>query len=155
MSKIIQTAHVLRIGYVLGLTMMLYFAAVALVAAQDAEVGAAETLATQNVISDQLNAFKSGDLNRAYSHAAPNIKNYFNTVERFAGMVKHGYGAIFQSDSYVMGRNTIISGEIYQEVIITDPSGKQWQAVYTLRQQEDGSWKISGVKLNPYKGAAV
>ena len=123
--------------------------------AQEAKVGAAETNATQSVIRDQLNAFRSGDYNRAYSHAAPNIKSYFTTVERFSGMVKNGYGPIFQSDSFVMGRNTLISGEIYQEVLITDPQGKQWQAVYTLKQQEDGSWKITGVKMEPYRGATT
>jgi hypothetical protein len=122
---------------------------------QQNEVGAAETMATQSVIRDQLNAFKSGDVNRAYSHAAPNVTKIFPDVERFTSMLKNGYGAIWHSDSFVFGRNTVINNEIYQEVIITDPTGGQWQAVYTLKQQEDGSWKITGVKMNPYKGAST
>lgn len=123
--------------------------------AQEVPVGAAETSGTQAVVRDQLNAFKSGDVERAYSHAAPNVKNIFPTLDRFTSMVQKGYGAIWQSDSYVFGRNTIINGEIYQEVLITDPKGGQWQAVYTLKQQEDGSWKITGVQMNPYKGATT
>ncbi len=122
---------------------------------QEVKVEQSETIATQTIVRDQLEAFRSGDHARAYSHAAPNIKDYFNTVDRFIGMVKKGYGAIYQSDSYVMGRNTIVNGEIYQEVIITDTVGKQWQAVYTLKQQEDGRWQITGVKMNPYKGATT
>jgi hypothetical protein len=122
---------------------------------QDVAVNPADTNATQSVVGDQLNAFRSGDTVRAYSHAAPNVRSIFPSVDRFSTMVKNGYGAIWQSDSYVFGRNTVISGEIYQEVIITDPAGKQWQAVYTLKQQEDGSWKITGVKMNPYTGAST
>ncbi|WP_083649441.1 DUF4864 domain-containing protein [Salaquimonas pukyongi] len=123
--------------------------------AQDMPVPAAESSATQAVIADQLQAFRSKDHARAYSHAAPNIKGYFDTVDKFAAMVSRGYGAIYSSRNHVFGRNTIINKEIYQEVIITDRHGNQWQAVYTLKQQEDGSWKITGVKMNPYKGAAV
>ena len=123
--------------------------------AQDVPVPTADQNATQAVIGDQLNAFRAGDHARAYSHAAPNITGYFDTVEKFTGMVSRGYGAIYSPDSFVFGRNTIINSEIYQEVIITSQDGKQWQAVYTLKRQEDGSWKITGVKMNPYKGAAV
>lgn len=107
------------------------------------------------VISDQLIAFQSKDHSRAYSHAAPNIKGFFTTVDQFIGMVKGGYGAIYNSDSFAYGRNRAFNGEVYQEVLITDQMGKQWQAVYSLKQQADGSWKITGVKINPHKGAAT
>ena len=123
--------------------------------AQEVNVGPSETAGTQSVVKDKLNALKAGDTLRAYSHAAPNVKKIFPSVDRFSSMVKQGYGAIWQSDSFVFGRNTIVNNEIYQEVIITDPSGKQWQAVYTLKQQEDGSWKITGVKMDPYRGATT
>ncbi|MEZ5879968.1 MAG: DUF4864 domain-containing protein [Nitratireductor sp.] len=123
--------------------------------AQDAAVPPADGAATQAVIGDQLNAFRARDHARAYSHAAPNITGYFDTVEKFTSMVSRGYGAIYSPDSFVFGRNTVINGEIHQEVIITGQDGRQWQAVYTLKRQEDGSWKITGVKMNPYKGAAV
>ena len=143
----------LKAGTLLAALVMLAIFPINPAFSQNAKVGQVETQATQSVVSDQLKAFQVGDHQRAYSHAAPNIRNYFSTVDRFVGMVKNGYGAIFQSDSFIMGRNTFISGEIYQEVIITDTSGKQWQAVYTLKQQDDGSWKITGVKMNPYKGS--
>lgn len=151
-----KTKHSIKMSVMIAsLSITLFFALAMAVSAQNVEVGVAETGATQSVIRDQLEAFRSMDHDRAYSHAAPNIKQYFPSVDRFATMVKNGYGAIYNSDSFVMGRNTFISGEIYQEVIITDQSGKQWQAVYTLKQQTDGSWKITGVKMNPYKGATT
>lgn len=122
---------------------------------QTNEVGRADTLATQSVVRDQLDAFRSRDHNRAYSHAAPNIKGYFDNVDKFISMVSRGYGAIYNSEAYLFGRNMMLNSEVYQEVIITDESGRQWQAVYTLKQQDDGSWKITGVKMNPYNGAAT
>lgn len=118
-------------------------------------VSESDTTATQQVIEDQLLAFRAREHDRAFSHAAPNIKGIFRTVENFAAMVQRGYGAIYDPGEYSFGRNLSQYGEIYQEVLITDSSGKQWQAVYTLKQQEDGSWKITGVKMNPYKGASV
>jgi hypothetical protein len=115
----------------------------------------ADTTATQDVIGDQIAAFKAGDGARAYSHAAPGIKQVFTTVDRFMAMVQTGYLPLYNPESYTFGRNALIGGQVHQEVIVTDPSGKQWQAVYTLARQDDGSWKITGVKLNPYKGASA
>ena len=70
-------------------------------------------------------------------------------------MVKNGYQPLFDPDFYVFGRNTFLYGEVYQEMIVTDRNGKQWQAVYTLKQQEDGSWKITGVKMEPHQGSST
>jgi hypothetical protein len=123
--------------------------------AQSSDVPAATTQATQSVVRDQLEAFRAGDHSRAYSHAAPNIKNYFTTLEHFVSMVRDGYQPIYEPETFVMGRNITYNGEVYQEVIVTDKFGKEWQAVYTLKQQENGSWKVTGVKLEPYKGASV
>lgn len=124
-------------------------------AAAEQAVNPADTTATRQVIEDQLNAFRSGDHDRAYSHAAPSIKRFFPTVDQFIAMVRNGYEPVYAPGEYRFGRNVFLYGEVYQEVIVTDETGRQWQAVYTLKQQEDGSWKITGVKLNPHKGAAV
>ena len=120
-----------------------------------AAVGEAETRLTQGVISDQIAAFKSGDSERAYSHAAPNVKIVFPTADRFIAMVQTGYTPLYNPDSFVFGRNALIGEQIHQELIVTDHAGKQWQAVYSLQLQGDGSWRITGVKLNPYSGASA
>ena len=122
--------------------------------AQDA-VAPADEMATRQVIDEQIAAFRSGSHDRAYSYAAPNIRQIFPTVERFISMVQGGYMPLYSPEAYVFGRNALISGQVFQEVIVTDSAGKQWQAVYTLARQPDGSWKISGVKLDPYKGVSA
>lgn len=114
-----------------------------------------DTVASRSVIEDQLDAFKARDLDRAYSHAAPNIRSIFPSVEQFSAMVERGYSAIFKHEAYVFGRNRQEAQDVFHEVIITDETGKQWQAVYSLQRQEDGSWQITGVKMNPYKGGSA
>ncbi len=121
--------------------------------AEDVAIG--DVAAVKDVISDQISAFRETDYDRAFSHAAPTIRNSFQTTERFMAMVRGGYAPLYDPDFYNFGRNTIINGEVYQEVIATDRNGKQWQAVYTLKQQQDGSWKITGVKMEPYSGAST
>ena len=119
------------------------------------DVSQSDSLATQAVITDQISAFQAQDHERAFSHAAPRIRDIFKTTENFIRMVKGGYSPLYDPDSYLFGRNTELYGEVYQEVIATDKKGKQWQAVYTLKKQPDGSWKITGVKMEPYTGAAT
>lgn len=111
--------------------------------------------ATRDVIRDQIGAFQNADHDRAYSHAAPSIKQIFKTTDDFIAMVKGGYLPLYNPDNFIFGRNINVDGSIHQEVIVTDQNGKQWQAVYTLKKQSDGSWKITGVKMEPYNGAAT
>ena len=161
MAAIIASRHVPASQH--GLLRLAGFLTVALLAmllvtgpaAGEQAVSPADATATQQVIDDQLKAFSSGDHARAYSHAAPSIKRVFPTVEQFIAMVRNGYDPVYAPGDYHFGRNVFLYGEVYQEVIVTDGTGRQWQAVYTLKQQEDGSWKITGVKLNPHKGASV
>ncbi len=104
-------------------------------------------LQAQSVISDQLSAFIEGDGVRAFSHAAPTIKQRFQTPERFMNMVEQGYGPIYRSSTYDFGRNSINGNQIVQELILTDQKGNTWQSIYVLRKQADGSLKIMGVQM--------
>jgi len=110
---------------------------------------------TQNVIRDQIRAFQNGQHERAFSHAAESIRQIFKNTDQFINMVKGGYMPLYDPENYSFGRNLNVDGLVHQEVIATDQKGRQWQAVYTLKQNEDGSWKITGVKMEPYQGAST
>jgi hypothetical protein len=101
----------------------------------------------QQAIDNQLRAFLADKDEEAYSYAAPNVRTYFPTVESFMGMVKSGYTAVHRPQSWEYGRVRDEGGAVFQEVLITDQAGKNWAALYTLAQQPDGSWKITGVSL--------
>lgn len=106
-----------------------------------------QAIEAQTVISDQLSAFIEGDGQRAFSHAAPTIRQRFQTPERFMDMVERGYGPIYRSSTYDFGRNSAQGNQIVQELILTDKKGNTWQSIYVLMKQQDGSLKIMGVQM--------
>ena len=124
----------------------LLFASALLVSA--ALAGDAEIKAGQAVIDGQLKALIANDGAKAYSFAAPNVKQIFPTVDAFMNMVTNGYAPVRQPQSYSFGKvEQTGPGSIIQQVLIVGPDGKDYEAVYTLQQQPDGSFQITGCSL--------
>ena len=113
----------------------------------DAYSGEAEVKLAQTAIDSQLKAFKSGDNAAAYSYAAPNVKQIFPTLDAFMGMVANGYAPVHKPQSYAFGKVEEMGTRIAQQVMIVGPDGKDYEALYTLEQQPDGTFLITGVSL--------
>jgi len=110
--------------------------------------GDAEIKAAQTVIDSQLKAFLANDGATAYSFAAPNVKQVFPTVDTFMNMVTNGYAPVRKPRSYSFGKvEQTGPTSIVQQVLIVGPDGKDYEAVYTLEQQPDGTFKITGCSL--------
>jgi hypothetical protein len=110
--------------------------------------GEAEVEAAQSVIDSQLKALKADDGALAYSYAAPGIKRIFPTVESFMNMVTSGYQPVRNPQSYAFGKTAEPSGtSVVQQVLIVGPDGRNYEAVYTLEMQPDGTFKITGCSL--------
>ena len=114
----------------------------------------AESLSPQDeadfraVISDQIAAFRADDGARAYSHAAPMIRQIFPDPDRFMGMVRQGYPPVYRPQSYSFGKASLsASGRPTQRVTIVGPDGLTYEAIYTMERQPDGTWQISGCAL--------
>lgn len=114
----------------------------------------AETLSPQDeadfraIISDQIAAFRADDGPRAYSHAAPMIRQIFPDPDRFMGMVKQGYPPVYRPQSYSFGNAGFsASGRPIQRVTIVGPDGLTYEAIYTMERQPDGTWQINGCAL--------
>jgi uncharacterized protein DUF4864 len=101
----------------------------------------------QNVIRAQEQAFARDDAAAAYSHAAPAIKEIFPAPDIFMAMVQSGYAPVYRHKSFEFGESKIEGGWIAQRVHIVDANGEAWEALYTLEQQADGSYKITGCSL--------
>lgn len=106
-------------------------------------------MTAESVIGGQISAFRAGDHEEAYSYAAPSIRQIFGSTDRFIGMVKKGYGAIYGARNWSFGRGEARGDALVQEVLLVGPQGKDWVALYTLRKQADGSWRIAGVQMKP------
>jgi Domain of unknown function (DUF4864) len=107
----------------------------------------ADRAAIQSTIERQLQAFLADDGTTAYSFAAPNITAMYPTVNAFMAMVRQGYQPVYRPKSYSFGELTEKPGDLEQSVDIIDADGVGWTAVYSLAQQTDGTWKITGCYL--------
>ncbi|KYG21801.1 topoisomerase II [Bradyrhizobium sp. AT1] len=108
----------------------------------------ADDVATaQGVIRAQEQALVRGDAAAAYSHAAPAIKQIFPAPDIFMSMVQNGYAPIYRHKSFDFGESKSEGSWISQRVHIIDANGEAWEALYTLEQQADGSYKITGCSL--------
>lgn len=111
------------------------------------DVPAAKLQQLQAVIDGQISAFRSQNHEQAFGYAAPRLQTMFGSTERFIGMVKKGYGPIYGARNWKFGRSRENGSEVWQEVRLTGPKGRDWVALYTMRQQADGSWRIAGVQM--------
>ncbi|MAY62933.1 MAG: DUF4864 domain-containing protein [Rhizobiales bacterium] len=103
---------------------------------------------SQTVIESQIKSFLRGDIEGAYSHAAPAIKEIYPTVEQFGKMVRGGYGPVYRPGNYAFGRSRETpGGGVIQEVLIAGPDGEDYTAIYLMERQADGTMKIRGVSL--------
>lgn len=117
--------------------------AVAPARAEDSQFGAARA-----TIEAQMRAFLADDGATAYSYAAPSIRQIFPTPDIFMGMVAQGYPPIRRPQRFEFGKAEALSpGSVAQQVFVTGPDGKDYEAVYTLEMQPDGMFRITGVTL--------
>jgi uncharacterized protein DUF4864 len=124
------------------------FLLVAFLTCLAAPVEAGDDVATaQGVISAQVDAFGRDDAVTAYSYAAPAIKSMFPQADIFIGLVKQKYAPVYRHKSFEFGEGKASDGKIAQRVHIVDTDGEAWEALYTLEQQPDGSFKITGCIL--------
>ncbi len=109
---------------------------------------AGEKTAVEGIITQQLNAFAAGNGAEAYSYAAPLIQQIFPDPESFMAMVKKGYEPVYRHQKFEFGASFSDNvGRPAQRVTITGLDGVQYEAVYTMEKQPDGTWKIAGCYL--------
>jgi Domain of unknown function (DUF4864) len=103
--------------------------------------------AAQGVIRAQEQAFARDDPASAYSFAAPVIHQLFPQAEIFMSMVQNQYAPVYRHKSFELGEARTEGNWVAQRVHIIDANGEAWEALYTLEQQADGSYKITGCTL--------
>ena len=115
-------------------------------------VSAADARAVRTVIEAQLAAFADDDGQRAFSYAAPSIRQMFGSPDRFMAMVRGSYPVVYRPSAVVFLQPARVEGQLVQGVHLTDASGALWLAVYQLERQPDKSWRISGCQVQPSAG---
>jgi hypothetical protein len=106
-----------------------------------------DVAAAQSVIRSQAEALGRNDATSAYSYAAPSIQGMFPQADIFLNMVQHSYAPVYRHRSFEFGEAQVSDGKIAQRVHIVDADGGEWEALYTLETEPDGSVKITGCVL--------
>ena len=101
----------------------------------------------QQIISDQIDAFREDDAAAAFSFAAPGVQQKFNNPQTFITMVKRGYLPVYRPQQFTFGTISDELGHPTQRVSVIGPDGTLWIALYGMQKQPDGSWRIGGVAL--------
>ena len=102
----------------------------------------------------QLEAFRRGDFDTAYTFASSDIKQQFDRPA-FEYMVRNGYPEIARSTFATVAGSTIApNGHAYLSLKIRGANGNSIEALYEL-VLENGQWKINGVSAKPDPGLAV
>ncbi len=133
---------------------LLFAAAFALLAApaRAERVSSDDSRAVRAIVEAQLSAFAADDAKRAFSYAAPSIREMFVTPDRFMAMVRAGYPVVYRPASVVYLNPEWVEGQLLQGVQLTDRSGALWLAIYRLERQPDKSWRIAGCDVQPSSG---
>lgn len=111
-------------------------------------LSAEDKSAFQGIISGQIDAFRADDGPKAYSFAAPMIRQIFPTPDVFMNMVRKGYQPVYRPQSFRFGdAGFSASGRPIQKVTVVGPDGITYEAIYTMERQPDGTWQISGCAI--------
>src|SRR6185295_18889966 len=110
-------------------------------------VSAADARAVRTVIEAQLEAFRRDDAPRAFSYAAPGIRNAFGTAEKFMAMVREQYAVVYRPRSVSFEAPLMAGEDLVQPVHLIDGDGHAWMAIYPMVKLPDGTWRINGCHL--------
>ncbi|MBN9670578.1 DUF4864 domain-containing protein [Roseibium aggregatum] len=114
-----------------------------------------DSSAFQTIIKKQMSAFATENAEAAYAFAANSLKRKFQNPEFFMEMVRQGYQPVYKARDVTFGRSKMTKYGPTQEVFVTGPKGKDWIALYSFEQQDDGSWRISGCYLTKSEGISA
>jgi uncharacterized protein DUF4864 len=109
----------------------------------------ADARAVRRVIEAQLDAFRRDDARRAFSYAAPGIRETFGTAEKFMAMVREQYAVVYRPRSVSFEAPLMAGEDLVQPVHLTDGDGRAWMAIYPMVKLPDGTWRINGCHLAP------
>lgn len=111
--------------------------------------------AIRQVIEQQLQAFQRDDGMAAFSYAAPGIQSKFESAEMFMDMVRQGYQPVYRPRAVQFKDIISLEGTPAQRVIVIGPDGVPMIAVYPMRRMLDGSWRIDGCVLVPFRQSDI
>ena len=125
----------------------LLFCCAAPTRAQPSDVSPADREAIQQIIQDQVDAFRRDDGDAAFGYASPEIQRLFGSSEIFMDMVRQGYQPVYRPRVFDFEEIVELNGQPTQKVRVIGPDGRPVTAFYPMRRMPDGRWRIDGCYL--------
>jgi hypothetical protein len=120
-----------------------------------ATLSAADEKKVRSVVQAQLKAFAADNARDAFALATPALRTQFGTPETFMAMVRSSYPVVYAPGNVAFLQPEGQQTEAIQRVQMTDQQGKAWLAVYSLQQQKNKGWRISGCVVVESRGRFV
>ena len=143
-----MTAPVIRAGMALALVAL----QVLLPSANAAPFTAADEKTVRTVVEAQLAAFAKDDAVKAFSYAAPSVREAVGTADAFLTMVRRDYPVVYRPASVAFLKAEGKDDEVVQRVQMLDAGGNSYLAVYSLQRQKGNVWRITGCAVVENKG---
>lgn len=112
----------------------------------------ADAKSVRTVVEAQLAAFARDDARKAFSFAAPNVREASGSASSFLAMVRRDYPVVYRPASIAFLNPEGTGDEVLQRVQMQDASGDSWLAVYSLQRQKGNVWRITGCAVVENKG---
>lgn len=123
--------------------------------AQAGPLSAADEKTVRGVVQAQLAAFARDDAERAFSYAAPNVREAAGNASGFLAMVRKSYPVVYRPASVAFLKPEGKDDDVIQRVQMLDSDGESWLAVYSLQRQKNRTWRITGCAVVVNKGRMV
>jgi hypothetical protein len=111
------------------------------------ELSDGDRAAIRDVISRQVEAFRSDDAEAAFGLASPDIQRLFGAPQIFMDMVRRAYQPVYRPRAFTFGNIVELNGQPTQRVHVVGPDGRRVNALYAMARLPDGSWRIDGCFL--------
>ena len=112
----------------------------------------ADAKAVRQVVEAQLAALAADDAVKAFSYAAPNVREAVGSAKRFLAMVQRGYPVVYRPATVAFLKANGKDDDVIQRVQMVDAEGESWLAIYSLQRQKNRSWRITGCSVVENKG---
>ena len=119
------------------------------VARSHARLAPAEWTAIRNVIDAQRHALLASDAARAFSFAAPEIQERFGDAPTFLAMVRDSYAPLLAARYAEFLEGGVVEGVTLQPQRLVMADETVLVAIYEMRKDEAGRWRIAGCVIAP------
>ena len=106
----------------------------------------------RQVVEAQLAALAADDAVKAFSYAAPNVREAVGSAEGFLAMVQRGYPVVVRPATVAFLKANGKNDDVIQRVQMVDAEGESWLAIYSLQRQKNRTWRITGCSVVENKG---